>query len=212
VIKFGGSFILIFLLSLGDCFSQNAKPNYPLKKGEFFFDFGLELQGRDFAEGTFLGDTYQVSLGYRMTMNMGLAGYPGLGWYVGRNNARVFEDRFLGGYFSDAILGDGGVFIFHSIPLGRKFVIRPELGFGNFRVIHGVSPSRFILNYSHFFGRLGFQYPIVEISENFSLSLSLGASYSLYNGRGIVINPEDQSYIQRSNGFQVATGLFLKIH
>lgn len=205
------SLILVFL-SLGNGYSQEITPSPSREKGKFFADFELELQSRNFEKGTFLGDTYQVALGYRISINIGLTGYPGLGWYGGGQKAKVLDNRFLGGFFNEAQLGDGGVFIFHSIPLGDRFVFRPELGFGNFRVVHGISPARFILNYSHFFGKVGFQYPIVEISENLSLSLSLGAAYNLYSGKGIVINPEDRNYVQRSTGFQIASGILLQIH
>jgi len=212
VIKSSFSLVFLVLWSVGFGLAQESNPDYSLEKGEFFADFGLELQDRNLAEGTFLGDTYDISLGYRISIAIGLAGYPGLGWYGGGQKAKVLDNRFLGGYFTDAVLGDAGVFIFHSVPMGKRLVFRPELGFGNFRTIHGVSPARFILNYGHFFGKLGIQYPIVEISENFSLSLSLNAAYSLYRGSSIIINPEDQDYIQRSNGFLLSTGIQLKIH
>ncbi|WP_157963169.1 hypothetical protein [Algoriphagus litoralis] len=212
MIKSANSFFFLLVLNVGISMAQKNQSGNTLEKGKFFVDFGVELQHRDFAEDTYLGDTYQIDLGYRISINMGLVGYPGLGWYGESQNARILDNRFLAGYFSEAVLGDAGIFIFHSIPLGKRIVIRPELGFGNFRAIHGISPSRFILNYGRFFGKLGIQYPIVKISENFSLSFSLNASYSLYNGNGIVINPEDQQYIRRSNGFQLASGILLKIH
>jgi hypothetical protein len=176
VIKSAAFFLLVSFWSLGVCFSQDHRPTYTLEKGKFFADFGLDLLGRNFKSETFLGDTYQVDLGYRISLDIGLAGYPGLGWYVGSQGAKVLNNQFLGGFFNKAQLGDAGIYVFHTIPIGNRFVFRPELSVGNFRVVHRVSPARFILNYSHFFGKLGFQYPIVKVSENFSLNLALGAA------------------------------------
>jgi hypothetical protein len=211
VIKSAALFLLVSFWSLGVCCSQDHRPNYTLEKGKFFADFGLDLLGRNFKSETFLGDTYQVELGYRISFDIGLAGYPGLGWSVGSQGAKVLNNQFLGGFFNKAQLGDAGIYVFHAIPFGNRFVFRPELGVGNFRVVHGVSPARFILNYTHFFGKLGFEYPIAKVSENFTLNLALGAAYSLYSGRGIVINPEDRTYIQQSRGLHVTGGIVVKI-
>lgn len=203
--------ILIFL-SLGVCHSQEGKQWEKFEKDIFFSDFSVELLGRNLNEGTFLGDAYQISLGYRINFDLGISGYPGLGFFVSGNNAEVLENQFLGGVFTEARLREGGVFLFYDIPVGNRLVIRPELGFGNFRVIHGFSPSRFILNYSHLFGKTNIHYRLVEISENFTLNATLGAEYGFYNGRGIVINDEDRNYIRRSSGYQISTGLLLRIY
>lgn len=212
MIKSGGFFIILFVWTSAVCFSQNSKVSNALDKGKFYTDFGMEIRGRNFEQDTFLGDAYQTSLGFRMTLNLGIVGYPGLGWYGGGQGATVLENQFLGGFFDQARLRDGGIFVYHSFPVGTRFVIRPELGFGGFRVIHGVSPSRFILNYTHFFARLGAEYPLLEISKDLRLSLSVGASYGIYTGKNIIINKEDRSYIQRSSDFQISSGILIKIH
>lgn len=208
------AFIIVFLVfsTLGTCFSQEIKPTNSLEKGKFFADFGIEMRGRNFESGTFLGDAYQLSLGYRFSVDFGISGYPGLGFYGGGQGANVLENQFLGGFFEESRVRDSGIFVFHLIPVGNRFVIRPELGFGSFRMVHGISPSRFILNYSHFFGKLGVQYPIVDISENFRLNLTLGTSYGRYNGNEIVINDQDRNYIQRSSDFQIYSGILILIH
>lgn len=202
---------LIFF-GLSVCYSQEGKQWKKFEKDIFFSDLSVELLGRNFEEGTFLGDAYQISLGYRINFALGVSGYPGLGFYASGNSANVLENQFLGGFFTKARFREGGLFVFYDLPIGNRWVVRPELGFGNFRVIHGFSPSRFILNYSHFFGKVNMQYPLVKISENFILSATLGAEYGLYNGRGIIINDQDRNYIQRAKGYQVSTGLLLKIY
>ncbi|MFN3997213.1 hypothetical protein [Algoriphagus sp.] len=203
--------ILIFL-SHGVCYSQEGKQWEKFEKDIFFSDFSLELLNRNFENGSFLGDSYQVNLGYRINFDFGVSGYPGLGFYASGNSANVLENQFLGGFFAKARFREGGLFVFYDLPIGNRWVVRPELGFGNFRVVHGFSPSRFILNYSHFFGKVNMQYRLVEISENFILSATLGAEYGLNNGRGIIINDQDRNYIQRAKGYQVSTGLLLKIY
>lgn len=203
--------ILIFL-SLGVCHSQEVKKWEKFEKDVFFSDFSIEFLGRNLNEGTFLGDAYKNSLGYRINFDLGVSGYPGIGFYASGNNANILQNQFLGGFFKEARLREGGVFIFYDIPFGDRLVIRPELGFGNFRVIHGFSPNRFILNYSHFFGKVNLQYPLAKISENFILSAILGAEYGFYNGKIIVINDQDRNYIQQASGYQISTGLILRIH
>lgn len=203
--------ILIFL-SLGVCHSQEGKHWGKFEKDIFFSDFSFELLNRNFEEGNFLGDSYHVNLGYRINFDLGVSGYPGLGFYASGNSADVLENQFLGGFFTEARFREGGLFVFYDLALGNRWVMRPELGFGNFRVIHGFSPSRFILNYSHFFGKVNMQYRLVEISENFILSATLGAEYGFYNGRAIVINDQDRNYIQQAKGYQISTGLLLRIY
>lgn len=203
--------ILIFL-SLGVCHSQEGKQWEKFEKDIIFSDLSVELLGRNFNEGTFLGDAYQISLGYRINFDLGVSGYPGLGFFASGNNADVLENQFLGGVFTEARLREGGVFLFYDIPVGDRLVIRPELGFGTLRVIHGFSPSHFILNYSHIFGKFNLQYPLAKISENFILSANLGVEYGHYNGKSIIINDQDRTYIKFASGYQISTGLLLKIH
>lgn len=203
--------ILIFLIQSG-CYSQEEKKWQKFEKNIFFSDFSVELLGRKFKENTFLGDAYQISLGYRINFDLGISGYPGLGFFVSGTNAEVLENQFLGRFFTEARLREGGVFLFYDIPVGNRFAIRPEVGFGNFRVVHGFSPNRFILNYSHFFGKVNLQYRLVQISENLILSATIGAEYGFYNGKGIIINDQDRNYIQRATGYQISSGLLLKIY
>lgn len=205
--------LVFFVFLTGErAFSQEFIPINRLEKGKFFTDFSVAGQGRNFERGTFLGDAYRMSMGYRVAINIGISGYPGMGWYGGGQSATILENQFLGGFFDKARIRDGGIFIFHSIPVGKRFVIQPELGFGILRVIQGISPSRFILNYEHYFGKAGFQYPVIEISPDFILSLTLGASYGIYNGKNIVINDQDRNYIRRSSDFQIHSGILIKIH
>lgn len=206
------SLVFLFFASLGTSFSQETKVTSKLEKGKFFTDVGIEMRGRNFQSGTFLGDAYQLFLGYRLSVDFGIAGYPGIGFYGGGQGANVLENQFLGGFFEEAKVRDSGVFIFHLIPVGDKLVIRPELGFGGLRMIHGLSPSRFILNYTHIFGKLGIEYPLVNISDNFTLNFTLGTSYGRFNGNEIVINDQDRNYIQRSTDFQIYSGILLRIH
>lgn len=203
--------VFIFL-SIGACHSQEEKKWQKFEKDIFFSDLSVEFLGRNFNQGTFLGDAYQVNLGYRVKLDLGVSGYPGIGYYFSGMGAKVLENQFLGGFFTEARLREGGVFAFYDIPVGNRWVIRPELGFGIFRVVHGFSPSRYILNYSHFFGKVNTQYPLVEISKNFILSATLGLEYGFYNGSGIIINEQDRNYIRRSSGYQISTGLLLRIH
>ncbi len=205
-------FTLLHFLVLGAARSQEGKQWQKFEKDIFYTDFSVELSGRNFENFTFLGDAYQVSIGYRINFDLGVSGYPGLGFYTSGNAAKVLENQFLGGFFNEARLREVGVFAFYDVSVGNRLVVRPELGFGNFRVIHGFSPSRFILNYSHYFGKANIQYRLVEISENFILSATLGAEYGYYNGRAIVINDQDRNYIRRSAGYQISSGLLLRIH
>lgn len=203
--------VLIFM-GLSVCHSQVEKQWQKFEKDIFFSDFSLELLNRNFEKGSFLGDSYQVNLGYRINFDFGVSGYPGLGFYASGNRADVLDNQFLGGFFNEARFREGGLFVFYDLALGNRLIMRPELGFGNFRVIHGFSPSRFILNYSHFFGKATIQYRLVEISKNFILSATLGAEYGYYNGRAIVINDQDRNYIRQSAGYQISSGLLLRIH
>ena len=203
---------VLFLFSLSVCYSQEEKQWKKFERDIFFSDFSVELLGRNFKQGNFLGDAYHVNLGYRINFDLGVSGYPGLGFYASGNQAEVLENQFLGGFFNEARFREGGLFVFYDLSVGNRWVIRPEMGFGNFRVIHGFSPSRFILNYSHFFGKTNIQYRLVQISKNFILNGTLGVEYDLYNGKGIIINDQDRNYIQRSSGYQISTGLLLRIH
>jgi hypothetical protein len=199
-------------LGLSVCYSQEGKQWKKFDKDIFFSDFSVDLLGRNFKQGNFLGDAYQVNLGYRINFDFGVSGYPGLGFYASGNSAEVLENQFLGGFFNEARFREGGLFVFYDLALGDRWVVRPELGFVNFRVIHGFSPARFILNYSHFFGKANVQYRLAKISEDFILSVTIGAEYGLYNGRSIVINDQDRNYIRRSSGYQISTGLLLRIY
>lgn len=205
-------FAFCHFLILGAAHGQAESKWQKFEKDIFFSDFSLELLNRNFEKNSFLGDAYQVSLGYRINFDFGVSGYPGLGFYASGNQAEVLDNQFLGGFFNEARFREGGLFVFYDLPLGNRWVVRPEIGFGNFRVIHGFSPSRFILNYSHFFGKASIQYHLVEISENFILSATLGAEYGFYNGRAIIINDQDRNYIRRSAGYQISSGLLLRIH
>lgn len=80
-------------------FPRSEEVEKKFEKGIFFSDFSAEFLGRNFKEGNFLGDAYQVSLGYQINFDLGVSGYPGLGFYASGNGAKVLENQFLGGFF-----------------------------------------------------------------------------------------------------------------
>lgn len=212
-----GSILVLVFWTLSTCLAQDtppttSKPSNKWEKGDFFGDFGLEMTGRSFKSGTFLGDTYRIIPGYRMTMNLGITGYPGLGWYFGSQNAEVLDNLFLGNYWSRGRVSELGLSVFHAIPLGDRWVFNPELGLGRVMLIHGSAPARFILDYNHFFGKVGMQYSLSDISDFLQLNLVFGGSYGLYYGNKIVINSEDRRFVQRSSDFLIHAGLMIKVH
>jgi hypothetical protein len=191
-------------------FSQKIKEEPRLPKGQFTFAPGAAMGYRSFEKGTFLGDTYAVGLSYRLNIDVEFHGYPGIGIYFDKQAASMLDNRFLGGFFTEVRMPETGVYLYHQVPLVKNLDLRGELGYGELQVIHGLSPSRFILDYSNFHGGLAFNYNLAkEVKGVFDLKLFFGGNYSLLNGNKIVINPSDRSYMQRASAVQGIFGIHL---
>ncbi len=201
-------FALLFCTVLQVAFSQELDSTKKPEKGKFIVESSVELIYRDFGKQTFLGDVYQLDLGYHLRMNARVSGYPGIGLFTIRQGAAVMENGFLGGFFEDARLKESGVFIFHTFQLHRRLTVSPEVGFGLFRMIHGVSPSRFILNYNRFFGGLGLAYVLIKDKYGvYDVKLTLRGGHGGLNGHKIIINQSDRSYVRRSTDLQGGLGI-----
>ena len=188
--------------------SQEVKEEERLPKGQFTFAPGAALGYRAFEKGTFLGDTYAVGLSYRLTLDFGFQGYPGVGLYFDKQEARIQNNRFLGGFFTEVRMPETGIYLYHQVPLVKNLDLRGELGYGELQVIHGLSPSRFILDYSNFHGGLAFNYNLAkEVNGVFDLNLIVGGNYSFLLGNDIVINAADRNYVQRATAIQGIFGI-----
>ena len=203
------TFLLFWAVLPG--FSQEVKEEEErLSKGQFTFAPGAALGYRAFEKGTFLGDTYAVGLSYRLNLDVEFHGYPGIGIYFEKQAASIQNNRFLGGFFTEVRMPETGIYLYHQVPLVKNLDLRGELGYGELQVIHGLSPSRFILDYSNFHGGLAFNYNLAkEVKGVFDLKLFFGGNYSLLNGNKIVINPSDRSYMQRASAVQGIFGIHL---
>ena len=208
-----GCFALLFCTVLQAAFSQELDSTKNPEKGKFIVESSVELIYRNFGKETFLGDVYHSDLGYHLRMNARVGGYPGIGLFTIRQGASVMENGFLGGFFEDARLKESGVFIFHTFQLHRRLAMSPEVGFGLFRVIHGVSPSRFILNYNRFFAGLGLAYVLIKDKDGvYDVNLTLRGGHGGLNGSEIVINESDKSYVSRSIDLQGSLGIQISFH
>lgn len=189
-------------------FSQKIKEEPRLPKGQFTFAPGAALGYRSFEKGTFLGDTYAVGLSYRLNIEVEFHGYPGIGIYFDKQAASMLDNRFLGGFFTEVRMPETGVYLYHQVPLVKNLDLRGELGYGELQVIHGLSPSRFILDYSNFHGGLAFHYNLAkEVNGVFDLNLIFGGNYSFLLGNDIVINAADRNYVQRATAIQGIFGI-----
>ncbi|MCM0060210.1 MAG: hypothetical protein NBV57_05070 [Algoriphagus sp.] len=189
-------------------FSQEMKEEERLPKGQFTFAPGAALGYRSFEKGTFLGDTYAVGLSYRLHIDVEFHGYPGVGIYFDKQAASMLDNRFLGGFFTEVRMPETGVYLYHQVPVAKNLDVRGELGYGELQVIHGLSPSRFILDYSNFHGGLAFNYNLAkEVNGVFDLNLIFGGNYSFLLGNDIVINAADRSYVQRATAIQGIFGI-----
>ena len=204
-------FVFLLFWAVLPGFSQEVKEGEDrLPKGQFTFSPGAALGYRAFEKGTYLGDTYALGLSYRLTLDFGFHGYPGIGIYFDKQEASIQTNRFLGGFFTEVRMPESGVYLYHQVPLVKNLDLRGELGYGQLQVIHGLSPSRFILDYGNFSGRLAFEYTVAkEVKGVFDLKLVFGGNYSLLNGNKIVINPGDRTYMQRANAVQGIFGIRL---
>ena len=189
-------------------FSQKIKEEPRLPKGQFTFAPGAAMGYRSFEKGTFLGDTYAVGLSYRLNIEVEFHGYPGVGIYFDKQAASILDNRFLGGFFTEVRMPETGVYLYHQVPVVKNLDLRGELGYGELQVIHGLSPSRFILDYSNFHGGLAFNYNLAkEVNGVFDLNLIFGGNYSFLQGNDIVINAADRNYVQRASAIQGIFGI-----
>lgn len=189
-------------------FSQKIKEEPRLPKGQFTFAPGAAMGYRSFEKGTFLGDTYAVGLSYRLNIEVEFHGYPGVGIYFDKQAASILDNRFLGGFFTEVRMPETGVYLYHQVPVVKNLDLRGELGYGELQVIHGLSPSRFILDYSNFHGGLAFNYNLAkEVNGVFDLNLIFGGNYSFLQGNDIVINAADRNYVQRATAIQGIFGI-----
>lgn len=200
---------VLFLFWVGlPGFSQKIKEEPRLPKGQFTFAPGAALGYRSFEKGTFLGDTYAMGLSYRLNIDVEFHGYPGIGIYFDKQAASMLDNRFLGGFFTEVRMPETGVYLYHQVPVVKDLDLRGELGYGELQVIHGLSPSRFILDYSNFHGGLAFHYNLAkEVNGVFDLNLIFGGNYSFLLGNDIVINAADRNYVQRATAIQGIFGI-----
>lgn len=200
--------VLLLLWVSFSAFSQELKKEGGIPKGQFTFSPGATLVYRTFEKGSFLGDTYSMGLGFRLKMDFEFSGYPGIGVYFGTQKASIQDNSFLGGFFREVRMPETGVFIHHQVPISEKLALRGELGYGKLQVIHGLSPSRFILNYANFSGGIVANYTLAkEVRGVFDLKLIFGGNYGFLNGNKIVINAGDRTYVQRSTAVQGIFGI-----
>lgn len=199
---------LLFWVVLPGFSQELEEEEERVSKGQFIFSPGAALGYRAFEKGTFLGDTYAVGLSYRLTLDFGFHGYPGVGIYFDKQEASIQNNRFLGGFFTEVRMPETGIYLYHQVPLGKNLDLRGELGYGELQVIHGLSPSRFILDYSNFHGGLAFNYNLAkEVNGVFDLNLIVGGNYSFLLGNDIVINAADRNYVQRATAIQGIFGI-----
>jgi hypothetical protein len=200
--------VLLLLWVYFPAFSQDMKKEERLPKGQFTFSPGAGLVYRTFEKGTFLGDTYGMGLGFRLKMDFEFRGYPGIGVYFGTQKASIQSNPFLGGFFKEVRMPETGMYLYHQVPISEKLALRGELGYGKLQVIHGLSPSRFILNYANFSGGIVANYTLAkEVRGVFDLKLIFGGNYSFLNGNKIVINSLDRTYVQRATAVQGIFGI-----
>lgn len=200
--------ILLLFWAVLPGFSQKVKEEPRLPKGQFTFAPGAALGYRSFEKGTFLGDTYAVGLSYRLNIDVEFHGYSGVGIYFDKQAASMLDNRFLGGFFTEVRMPETGVYLYHQVPVVKNLDLRGELGYGELQVIHGLSPSRFILDYANFHGGLAFHYSLAkEVNGVFDLNLIFGGNYSFLLGNDIVINAADRNYVQRATAIQGIFGI-----
>jgi hypothetical protein len=200
--------VLILLWVSFSAFSQEMKKEGRIPKGQFTFAPGAELLYRSYEKGSFLGDTYAMGIGFRLKVDFEFSGYPGIGVYFATQGSSIQSNRFLGGFFKEVRMPESGIYIFHQVPVFENLSLRGELGYGQLQVIHGLSPSRFILDYAHFSGGLVANYTLAkEVFGIFDLNLVFGGNYGFLNGNKIVINDLDRVYIQRATAVQGVFGI-----
>ena len=201
--------VVLFLLWFSfPAFSQEIEKEGRVPKGQFIFAPGVELLYRSYEKGSFLGDTYAMGPGFRLKVDFEFSGYPGIGLYFGTQGSSIEPNRFLGGFFNEVRMPETGIYLFHQVPVFKDFTLRGELGYGQLQVIHGLSPSRFILDYANFSGGLVANYTVAkEVLGIFDLNLVFGGNYGFLNGNKIVINDLDRTYVQRATAIHGVFGI-----
>ena len=200
--------VLLLLWTSFSAFSQEMKKEGGIPKGQFTFAPGAELLYRSYEKGSFLGDTYEMGLGFRLKVDFEFSGYPGIGVYFGTQKASIQANPFLGGFFKEVRMPESGIYLFHQVPVFENLSLRGELGYGQLQVIHGLSPSRFILDYAKFSGGLVANYTLAkEVFGVFDLNLIFGGNYGFLSGNKIVINALDRTYVQRATAVQGVFGI-----
>ena len=200
--------VLFLLWTSFPTFSQEMKKEERLPKGQFTFSPGVAVVYRTVEKGSFLGDTYGMGLGFRLKMDFEFSGYPGIGVYFGSQKASIQANPFLGGFFKEVRMPETGIYIYHQVPISEMLALRGELGYGQLKVIHGLTPSRFILDYANFSGGLVANYTLAkEVLGVFDLNLIFGGNYGFFNGNKIVINDLDRTYVQRATAVQGVFGI-----
>lgn len=203
-------------LGLMMCLTQNVtcqEVGKVAKKANAPFETGFAVEGlyRNFARGTYLGDTYQMGVGYRVMMRLGFKGYPGLGLYLGGQQAKILDNRFLGDFFEQARASDSGFMIYYDVPVVNRFSLSADVGMGMMSMVHGESGSRFRLDYQQYSGNVGAKYTLVEKQRAHRMSLTLNAGSSLLLGNQIRINLLDREYMRRATDVQVRVGVLVDL-
>jgi len=210
------SYLWLAFLCLGtiqSAFAQDQIATKEEKSEGFKAEPSLEFLYRDFQNEKFLGEVYQLGLGYRLKLNFRYSNFPGLGIYVGGQGANIRGNRFLAGFFEDARFRDHGILIYHKFHIGEKLAIMPDFGLGWMQVIHGFNPSKYILNYNSYSGGLGFTYKVFGREDGIIEGhLILRAGYAGLRGKKIVINPTDRAYVRKSSELLGSIGFQIELH
>ncbi|MHA7130265.1 hypothetical protein [Algoriphagus namhaensis] len=171
------------------------------------------MQSVNFRNGTYLGDVYQVGLGYLASFSLRYGKFPGLSIRVGGMGASLNSNRFLGNFYEGARLREHGIFVYQQVPVFHRISLLADFGLGWMSVIHGYNVSRFALNFSSLGGAVGFSYNIFEDEkEKLPVSFFIKVRYGGVSGKGIRINPDDQVYLQNSTFLSASIGCQIQFH
>jgi hypothetical protein len=203
----------VFLLFLGNHWMLQAQElEVVKKKPRLEAGFGLEGTYRNFSKRSYLGDTYQMGLGYQLSMKLGFMGYPGIGFYSGAQGAQILDNQFLGDFFDQVRMRDSGIVVFYDIPVFKQFSLTTDVGYGLWTVVHGESGRRFLLNYQQYFGNIGFKYqlPLKNWSNRLLLKGNVGSG--IFRGNQIIINSFDRKYVQQASDIRGSFGILLELN
>lgn len=203
--------VFYLLICSGLVEAQHIGEAVKKEKTPFEIGFAVESLYRDFSRGSFLGDSYQMGIGYRLMTRFGFRGYPGLGVYAGRQQVTVAENRFLGDFFDQARTGDSGFFVYYDVPVVDKLFVSTNIGVGHVSMVHGEGMGRFKLDYRHYFGSVGAKYVLVEKQNWHRMSLTLNLGSGWYLGNQIRINLLDREYMRRATDIQLSVGVLVDL-